>query len=88
MYYTYVLISTKNKRLYVGSTDNLKRRIKEHNDGIGGVYTRINRPFTLLFYEAYISQLDAKKQEKFYKTGYGREVLRGKIESSLIEVTT
>ena len=86
MYYTYVLISEKNKRLYVGSTDNLKRRVEEHNKGVGGEYTSNNRPFKLLFYEAFISKLDAQKQEKFYKTGYGREVLHGKIVSSLKEV--
>ena len=73
--------------MYIGSSDNLKRRIREHNEGIGGTYTKNNRPFKLLFYEAYISKSDALKQEKFYKTGYGREVLRGKIENSLIEVT-
>lgn len=83
MYYVYVLYSLKSKRLYIGSTDNLKRRFSEHNKGIGGKFTRDNRPFKLLFYEAFLSKKDAVKQEKFYKSGYGREVLKDKIENSL-----
>ncbi len=83
MYYVYVLLSLKNYRLYVGSTSNLKQRIKEHNQGIGGTYTKNNRLFKLIYYEAFISKSDMLSQEKFYKTGYGREVLRGKINHSL-----
>lgn len=79
MFYTYVLKSEKNARLYVGSTDNLKRRFDEHNQGIGGVYTKNNRPFVLVYYEAYLSYKDARLSEKFYKTGYGREILKDKL---------
>ena len=83
MFYTYILKSQKNGRLYVGSTDNLKRRFEEHNKGIGGTYTSNNRPFDLIYYEGYISYKDAKESERFYKTGYGREVLKGKLEDFL-----
>jgi putative endonuclease len=76
MWYTYILESQKNKRLYVGITDNLERRIQEHNDGIGGEYTKKNRPFKLIFYEAYSEKIDAFRVEKFFKGGYGREVLK------------
>ena len=81
MYYTYVLQSEKNGRQYVGSTDDLKRRIREHNAGIGGAYTSKNRPFKLIYYEAYISYDLARKSERFYKTGKGREVLKEKFGS-------
>lgn len=79
MFYTYVLVSKKNGRRYVGSTDDLKRRLSEHNSGVGGKYTRDNRPFELLYYEAYVSYDLAKKSERFYKTGKGREVLDEKL---------
>ena len=69
MFYTYVLISLKSKRLYTGSTNDLKQRIKEHNEGIGGKYSKNNRPYKLVFYEAFLSKKDALKQEKFYKSG-------------------
>ncbi|MDO8487357.1 MAG: GIY-YIG nuclease family protein [Candidatus Curtissbacteria bacterium] len=87
MYYVYVLLSLKNKRLYTGSTNDLRRRFREHNDGIGGKYTRDNRPYKLVFYEAFLTEEDALKQEKFYKSGYGREVLKGKIENSLKQLS-
>ena len=79
MFYTYVLQSKKNGRHYIGSTDDLKRRVQEHNLGIGGMYTSKNRPFTLIYYEAYISYDAARKAERFYKTGNGRKILKGKL---------
>ncbi|MFH1955553.1 MAG: GIY-YIG nuclease family protein [Patescibacteria group bacterium] len=83
MWYSYVLRSKKNGRFYYGSTSDLKRRFLEHNQGIGGKYTRDNRPFELVYYEAYLNNKDAKKAEDFYKSGYGREVFKGKIENFL-----
>lgn len=80
MFYAYVLKSKKSGRLYTGSTDDLKRRFSEHNKGIGGKFTKDNRPFEILYYEAYNTYDLAKKAERFYKTGYGREVLKGKLE--------
>jgi len=85
MYYTYVLASLKSKRLYVGYTKDLKQRLNEHNTGIGGKYSEKNKPFKLIFYEAFLAKKDAHKQEKFYKTGYGRQVLKEKIEYSLLD---
>jgi len=76
-------MSLKNERLYVGYTDDLKRRVVEHNSGIGGKYTRDNRPFKLVFYEAFLSKEDAMRQEMFYKSGYGKEVLKEKVKNSL-----
>lgn len=62
-------------------TNNLKRRLEEHNAGLGGEYTKKNRPFKLIYFEGYIVKKDAAKAEKFYKSGYGREVLKGKLEA-------
>lgn len=83
MYYVYALKSTKNSRIYIGLTSDLKQRVKEHNSGKGGNYTKHNYPFTLIFYEAFLAKKDAIKQEKFYKTGYGREVLNDKLTYSI-----
>ena len=79
MFYTYVLQSQKNSRYYIGSTNDLKRRLKEHNQGRGGKYTNDNRPFDLLYYEAYQNKDLATQAEQFYKSGSGREVLKKKI---------
>jgi len=81
----YILKSFKNNSYYVGSTNDIKRRLKEHNDGVGGKYTKNNRPFKLVFYEAFLNKKDAMKDELFFKTGYGREVLKTKLKNYLQE---
>lgn len=81
MFYTYVLRGIKNKRLYTGITNDLRRRLTEHNGKRGGAYTSRNAPFDLIFYEAYINRKDAEKAELFFKSGYGREVLLDKLEN-------
>jgi putative endonuclease len=83
MWYVYVLKSEKNGKLYIGMTGNLKRRLDEHNKKIGGKYTKNNGPFKLIYYEAFLNKKDATKDELFFKSGYGREVLRGKIKNCL-----
>ena len=83
MRYTYNLISLKTKQIYTGSTFNLKQRLKDHNAQRGGQYSSRNTPFELLHYEAFNTKEEALKQEKFYKSGYGKEVLKEKIKKTL-----
>jgi len=83
MWYVYVLKSEKNDRKYVGITADLRKRVIEHNKGFGSIYTNKNRPFSLIYYEAYQNKSDAGVAEKFYKTGYGREVLKQKLSNYL-----
>lgn len=80
MFYTYILKSQRNGKYYIGSTNDLKRRFDEHNHGRGGKYTRDNKPFDLLYYEAYTNKELATKAELFYKSGNGREILKKKLE--------
>jgi putative endonuclease len=81
MFYTYVLRSIKNGRLYTGITNDLKRRFKEHNSKKGGYYTSRNSPYELVFYEAYLNRRDAEDAEIFFKSGYGREILKDKLKN-------
>jgi len=83
MYYVYILLSLKTKRLYTGSTSDLKQRFYEHNTKKGGEYSKRIGPYKLIYYEAYLSKTDALKQEIFYKSGYGREIVKNKIENSI-----
>jgi len=76
MWFTYILESIKNKTLYTGMTNDLERRLVEHNSQKGGAYTSKNGPYKLIFYEAYLNKKDAIKAELFFKSGYGREVLK------------
>ena len=81
-YYIYILRSLKDSRLYIGYTENLNERIKKHNDG-ANESTRNRRPFQLLFAEAFINEADARKREKFFKTGHGREEVKRILKNTL-----
>ena len=63
MYYVYILQSKrKNDYIYVGNTNDLKRRVKEHNNG-NNHSTKHYAPFRLVYYEAYLDQKDAFNRE-------------------------
>lgn len=66
MNYTYILKSKKDSQLYLGSTTDLRKRFKEHNDG--KVFsTKARRPFEIVYYEAYKSKKDARNRESNLK---------------------
>jgi len=78
MFYTYVLLSTKDKTYYTGWSTDLKRRVKEHNEGKVDA-TRNRRPLKLIYYEACLVEEDAVRREKQLKTGFGRAYLRRRL---------
>lgn len=78
MYYVYVIQSEKDKKLYIGHTDNLKRRFKEHAAGQVEA-TKLRTPFKLLYYEACNILKDAIAREKDFKTGFGRAYLKRRL---------
>jgi len=78
MYFTYVLKSTKDSKLYIGFTDNLEVRISDHEKGLVNS-TKYRRPLKLVYYEACLSKKKAIKREKYFKTGFGRIFLRDRI---------
>lgn len=76
MFYVYLLRSTtKPDQLYVGYTKDLEKRLKKHNAG-EVKSTKPYRPWNLVYYEAFISDEDAKQREKYLKTTKGRRTLR------------
>lgn len=83
MYYVYLLKSNKNNWIYIGITSNLQRRLIEHCSG-KNYSTRKYLPIRLAYYEAYYSELDAKKREKSLKQ-YGNTLglLKKRIRNSL-----
>lgn len=78
MYYTYVLKSEKDRKIYVGFTDDLKRRVVEYKEGKVDA-TRARRPLKLVYYEACLDKYKAIKREKYFKTGFGRRFLENRI---------
>ena len=83
MFYVYILQSTKDNKLYIGYSNDLKRRVEEHNSG-KNKSTKHRKPFTLVYYEAYQSQTDAKNRETNLKL-FGRALggLKRRIRISL-----
>ena len=73
MYYVYILQSLKTEKLYIGHTDNLTRRLKEHNAGRGGKYTQQNAPWTLLYSESHPDRSSAAKRERYLKSTRGSQ---------------
>lgn len=82
MYYVYLLKSQTKDWLYVGYTENLKRRFGEHQKGLSQA-TKPYRPFNLIFYEAYLATTDAKRREKYFKTDKGKRALKLMLKQSL-----
>lgn len=80
-YYVYILKSVKDNKLYIGKTTNLVERMKKHNRGEVKA-TKARRPLKLIFYEAFCHKTDAGRDELFFKSGYGREVLGEKLKYS------
>lgn len=66
MNYTYIL-QCSDDSLYTGWTNNLEHRIKQHNAGKGGKYTRSRLPVKLVYYEAFESKEEAMSREWYIK---------------------
>jgi len=79
MYYTYVLKSQKDSNLYIGYTENLDKRILEHNSG-KVKSTKYRIPFELIYYEACRNMEDALHRETYLKSTYGHRYLRNRLK--------
>ncbi len=78
MFYTYVLKS-KSGELYIGFTNDLKRRFVEHNQGLN-LSTKRYRPWVIIYYECCLHIDDAKRREKYFKTSQGRRLLKRRLK--------
>ncbi len=82
MYYVYVLRSLKDKQLYIGFTEDIKRRFLDHNTGkVQSTHRRV--PFEVIYYEASRNKNDAIKREKYLKSTYGGRYLKNRLKNDL-----
>ena len=81
MYYVYILRSIKDGSHYTGFTDDITRRPEEHNKG-KNYSTKNKSPWILIHVEIVDSRIQARKLEKFFISGFGREII-SEIESTL-----
>ena len=82
MFYTYILKSKHNRQLYTGYTSDLRKRFKEHNEGMS-LYTKHRGPYELIYYEACFDAEDAKAREKYLKSGRGKRYIKARLKRFL-----
>ncbi|OGD61938.1 excinuclease ABC subunit C [Candidatus Berkelbacteria bacterium RIFOXYA2_FULL_43_10] len=81
-YYVYVLLSFKDNKFYIGSTPDLKRRLKQHSSGqVDSTKNRL--PVKVIFYEAYLNKYDAFRREDYLKSSKGKTALRNMLKEHL-----
>ncbi|MDO8183507.1 MAG: GIY-YIG nuclease family protein [bacterium] len=70
MHYVYILKGKKDSSHYVGITEDLKKRIQDHNSG-SARYSKTKKPFSLVWYCAFLNKTKALQFEKYLKHGSG-----------------
>ena len=81
MFFVYVLYDRSLDKMYIGFTADLEQRLQEHR--AGGVHTTVRmNNWILVYYEACLSENDARKRERQLKTGFGRGYLRKRLQES------
>ena len=83
MFYAYILLSGQDKKFYIGFTKDLKRRLNQHNNK-EVISTSKRGKLTLVMYEAYLLEEDAREREKFFKTTKGKMQLRKQLRHFLL----
>jgi putative endonuclease len=82
MFYTYVIRSKKNALWYTGYTNNLRKRLWQHNNGKSS-YTKGRGPFDLIYYEACRDEIDGRSRELYLKSGMGKRYLKNRLKRFL-----
>jgi putative endonuclease len=78
MFYTYVLKSTIHNYYYKGHCQDLEKRILQHNAGMTESI-RPYIPFELVYFETFITEIEAVAREKYFKSAAGRRFLKKKL---------
>lgn len=81
MWYVYVLKSKDQDWRYIGYSNNLKKRFRDHNKG-KVQSTKHYSPFELEAYVAVNTKQKAKNLESYFKTGSGKAILEKRILQS------
>lgn len=79
MFYVYILESKIKLSLYTGYTENLKRRLDEHNKGLNRS-TKNDLPWRLIYYEACINKNDAMRREGYLKTTQRHRLMKRRLK--------
>lgn len=83
MYLVYILKSLSNNQYYIGCTDNITRRLNEHNKGLSK-YTRNRGPWKLMYKEEFNNLGTARKREKQIKSWKKRAAIEKLINAAFV----
>ena len=84
MYYVYLIQHSESKEFYIGFTENVEKRLKDHNLGQNESTNRKSGEWFLVYYEAFRSERDARTREKRLKThGKGKQELLKRLGNSV-----
>ncbi len=81
-HYVYILHNKRKNFLYIGYSEDLAQRVKDHNNG-RSKSTKGYIPLELIHYEAYSNKDDAKRREKYLKTNRGRTTILTMLQNHL-----
>ena len=85
MHCIYIIQHTTTKQIYIGKTNDIKRRLAEHNSGTQAATRRVNGEWVLVYMEIYRSKLDAGERERALKQhGSNKRWLLDRIKNSLL----
>lgn len=71
MHYSYIIHSSKLHRFYVGSTQDINKRLKQHNSSIVFA-TKSGVPWKIVWLGTFVSTKEANNFEQYLKTDSGR----------------
>ena len=78
MYFVYILYSVRFAKTYVGLTENVEKRIIEHNNKKSN-YTSKYTPWEAIHVESFSTRIEARKREKYLKSSAGRRWMKTNI---------
>jgi len=81
MYYAYVIQNDKGT-WYTGSTRDLRKRLREHNQG-KSTWTKGKGEWKIIYYEACLDEHDARSRETYLKSGMGKRYLKSRLKRFL-----
>ncbi len=79
-FYTYIIQSKLNGRYYIGFSSDLEKRLEKHNAG-GTASTRPYRPWTLVYFEEFLTKTEALKREREIKNKKSKDYIKKLIEN-------
>ena len=82
MFYVYVLKSKTSGKWYTGSTNDLRKRLRQHNNG-QSTWTKRGILWEVIYYEACLNEEDARSRELYLKSGKGKRYLKTRLKRFL-----